>query len=88
MSEPIDELGREIRARRKAVPMRLSELAAAADISQQYLSDIETGRRLPPPVTIRRIADALGADPIPLIWLWLLNQVGHDTADALARYAR
>ncbi len=44
-----------------------AELARAAGISVNTLWQIENGRRRPRPVTIRKIATALGIDPSDLV---------------------
>lgn len=45
---------------RKGVPLRQTELAERADISQSYLSQIEAGVKRPSPFMMIRLANAFG----------------------------
>lgn len=51
--------GAVIRALRSAYGLRMTELAAAAEISEGFLSKIETGRQDASLAVLRRIADRL-----------------------------
>jgi transcriptional regulator with XRE-family HTH domain len=42
------------------------ELAAAAGLQPSTLIDIERGKRLPRPSTLRKLATALGLEPVDL----------------------
>lgn len=54
------EIGRRIRAARKALGLRQSDLADRVGISGSHLSDIERGALMPTIPTLRRLCDALG----------------------------
>ncbi|MEV8268509.1 XRE family transcriptional regulator [Microbacterium sp. NPDC076911] len=56
-------LGRTIRAARTEQKLSMRALATAADISQPFLSQIESGNTMPSVVTLFRIAKALGLSP-------------------------
>ena len=53
-----------IRRQRQLTQERISELSG---FSQQYLSDLEQGKRNPTVVTLFEIATALGVSPVDLI---------------------
>jgi transcriptional regulator with XRE-family HTH domain len=55
----LGELGAAIRRRRNAMGISQMELADRADITQKYLSEIESGRRNPSVDCARRICDGL-----------------------------
>jgi transcriptional regulator with XRE-family HTH domain len=46
--------------------MTIRELAAAAEVSTKTIVDIEAGRTMPRPGTMRRIAAALGVEPVAI----------------------
>lgn len=52
---------------RKARGWSQEELAERSGFSQQYLSDLERGKRNPTIVTIYEIAQALGVDHVQLV---------------------
>src|SRR5579875_3077375 len=59
------QLLQQMRARSR---VSLRELGRAVGLSAVYLSDIEAGSRRPPaPATVRKIAQCLGVDPVPLL---------------------
>lgn len=60
-------LGREIRAARTERKLSMRALAAAADISQPFLSQIESGQTMPSIGTLFRIAKVLGISPSSLL---------------------
>jgi transcriptional regulator with XRE-family HTH domain len=60
-------LGRSIREARTAQKLSMRALAAAAEISQPFLSQIETGQTMPSLVTLFRIAKVLGISPATLL---------------------
>ena len=66
--EPLwrEVLGRRLRALRQEQQETLSETAARAGISPQYLSEIERGRKEPSSEMIAALAGALGATLIDL----------------------
>ena len=59
---------------RAAKKLSLDELAARADLSQSYLSMIESGKREPTLATVTKIAAALGV-PTPIV-LFLASEKG------------
>ncbi|MBA8817554.1 transcriptional regulator with XRE-family HTH domain [Microbacterium halimionae] len=60
-------LGREIRAARTARKLSMRALATAAEISQPFLSQIESGNTMPSVVTLFRLAKVLGISPSALL---------------------
>lgn len=53
-------LGQRLRRRRQELAHTLDEIAAKAEISASYLSEIETGKCIPPPsTTMKKILDML-----------------------------
>jgi len=60
-------IGGAVRARRKAQGLTMVQVAQATDLSQGFLSRIETGRVLPSVMTIYRLAEALGCSPAALM---------------------
>ena len=53
--------GATITAARVALRMTLTELAARAEVSEGYLSDVEAGKRVPSPRWMRDVNGALAA---------------------------
>jgi len=51
--------GDQVRARRKRMGLRQSELAAQAEITRDTLSDWENGKRNPHPETVEKVLSAL-----------------------------
>jgi len=70
-SECAPNLGHKLRRLRKAACLTLMELAAQADLSQPFLSQIENGQAMPSLMALHRLAIALGTsthailEPIP-----------------------
>ena len=62
-----DDLGPTLRALRKAAGLTLEELAATADLSQPFLSQIENGRALPSLLALHRVAHSLGTSTYDLL---------------------
>lgn len=67
MNEPIDvgtpeALGRTIRARRRALGLTQSELAAAAATSLRFVSEVERGKPTARLAGVLRLLAALGLD--------------------------
>ena len=60
-------LGRRIRAARTAKSLSMRALAASAEISQPFLSQIEGGHTMPSIVTLFRLAKVLGISPSELL---------------------
>ncbi|GAA1704219.1 hypothetical protein GCM10009808_22590 [Microbacterium sediminicola] len=60
-------LGREIRTARQERNLSMRALAADAQISQPFLSQIESGQALPSVVTLFRLAKVLGISPSNLL---------------------
>ena len=55
-----------LRALRRWRDITQSDLAAKADVGQGYISDLESGRRMGAPETLRRLAQVLD---VPAEWL-------------------
>ncbi len=60
-------LGRAIREARSAKKLSMRALAASSDISQPFLSQIESGQTMPSLVTLYRLAKALEISPSALL---------------------
>lgn len=60
-------VGRNVRAVRKERGITQEELAERSGFSQQYISDLERGRRNPTVVSLYELAQALGATPLELL---------------------
>ena len=60
-------VGRNVRRLRLASGMTQEQFAERSGFSQQYISDLERGRRNPTIVSLFELAVALGAMPIDLI---------------------
>ena len=60
-------VGRNVRRAREAAGLTQEQLAERSGFSQQYISDLERGRRNPTIVSVFEIAQALGATPIQLL---------------------
>ena len=60
-------VGRNAKRIRTARGLTQEELAERSGFSQQYLSDLERGRRNPTIVSLWELAQALGATPVDLI---------------------
>ena len=60
-SQPfLRELGRRLRAARRAQGLGLAELADRADVSRRYLTETEAGRANPSALVLARLARAVG----------------------------
>jgi transcriptional regulator with XRE-family HTH domain len=64
MRQLVGRNARRLRLARGLSQERLSELSG---LTQQYISDLERGRRNPTVVTLFELAQALGATPTDLI---------------------
>ncbi len=60
-------VGRNVRRLRLERGLTQEQFADASGFSQQYLSDLERGRRNPTVVTLFELADTLGASHIELV---------------------
>lgn len=60
-------IGRNVKRLRLAAGLTQEEFADRSGFSQQYLSDLERGRRNPTVVSLFEISQALGATPVDLV---------------------
>ena len=60
-------VGRNVRRLRLAAGMTQEQYAERSGFSQQYISDLERGRRNPTVVSLFELAQALDATPIELL---------------------
>ena len=60
-------VGRNVRAARDDRGMTQERLADVSGFSQQYISDLERGRRNPTIVSLYELAQALSVTPIELL---------------------
>lgn len=60
-------VGRNVRRLRQAAGMTQEQYAERSGFSQQYISDLERGRRNPTVVSLLELAAPLGASPAELI---------------------
>ena len=60
-------VGRNVREARLALGMTQERLADVSGFSQQYISDLERGRRNPTIVSLYEFAQALSVTPIDLL---------------------
>ena len=60
-------VGRNVRAVRQARGMTQEQLAEESGFSQQYISDLERGRRNPTIVSLYELAQALKSTPFDLL---------------------
>ena len=60
-------VGRNVRAVRQARGMTQEQLAERSGFSQQYISDLERGRRNPTIVSLYELAQALKSTPVELL---------------------
>jgi transcriptional regulator with XRE-family HTH domain len=69
MNEALANFGRRLREMRHARGLTLRQLAEAAEVDFTYLSKLENGRLTYTPSfdTSRRLAEALGTDPIAFL---------------------
>ena len=62
-----ERIGRYVRMLRRARGLTLMQLAALADLSQPFLSQLERGQARPSMASLGRIAHALGSSQLELI---------------------
>jgi len=60
-------VGRNVARLRRASGLTQEQLEERSGHSQQYLSDLERGRRNPTVVTLFELSQALGCQPVDLI---------------------
>lgn len=60
-------VGRNFARLRKEQGLTQEQVAARTDISQQYLSDLERGRRNPTVITLYELSQALGVSHVDLV---------------------
>lgn len=60
-------VGRNFARLRKDQGLTQEQVAARTDISQQYISDLERGRRNPTVITLYELAQALGVSHVELV---------------------
>lgn len=60
-------LGRSVREARVAANLSMRALASRAEISQPFLSQIESGQTMPSLITLYRLAGSLGISPSALL---------------------
>ncbi len=60
-------VGQNVRRLRKRAGLTQEEFATRSGFSQQYLSDLERGKRNPSVVTLYELATALGVSHIELV---------------------
>ena len=60
-------VGRNVRRLRERANMTQEQFADKSGFSQQYISDLERGRRNPTIVTLYELAQALGASHVDLV---------------------
>ena len=60
-------VGRNFRKLRKARGLTQEKLAEMSGFSQQYISDLESGRRNPTVITLYELAQALGVSHVELV---------------------
>ena len=81
-----DRLGRAIREARSERKLSMRALATAAEISQPFLSQIESGQTMPSLITLYRIANALEMSPSALLPADPDPEVVHVSRAAEARW--
>lgn len=69
MNEKKKNIGDYIKELRNKRELKISKLAELSDVSQPYLSQIESGKRKPSLDIIRKLADALETDFYELAWI-------------------
>jgi transcriptional regulator with XRE-family HTH domain len=83
MSDLARELGRRIHLFRKQSRLTQAALAEKAKISNEFMSGIERGARLPSLVTLEKLAEALRVD---LKDLFNFNQASYRRTQSLSRH--
>lgn len=70
--------GSQIREQRLRAGTSLRSLARELSLSPAYLSDLETGKRVAPPATLRRLAAVLGVPVEPWLLAWAEDSLDRD----------
>jgi transcriptional regulator with XRE-family HTH domain len=78
------DLGGFVRAERKAAGLSMRELAARAEVSSAYLSQVERGRHEPSLTVLAALAEALGLSLAELLGQAGLLDGGERTAPDVA----
>ena len=78
------ELGKRIRARRKALKLRHMDVARESGLSLSMLSMVERGSRTPTMPTLARIATALQTTPSALLAWDMAQEMGGATESLVA----
>lgn len=80
------KLGAAIKDARKRAGLKQGELAAHVDLTQSYLSQIESGKREPHLSKLKRIAEVLEI-PMPVLFLFSMEveDVSPDRREAYRR---
>jgi transcriptional regulator with XRE-family HTH domain len=60
-------VGRNVRRARERAKLTQEQFAEKSGFSQQYISDLERGRRNPTVVTLFELSSALGIVPVDLL---------------------
>jgi transcriptional regulator with XRE-family HTH domain len=60
-------VGRNVRKLRQEAGLTQEQLSARSGFGQQYISDLERGRRNPTIVSLYELAQALGSTPVALL---------------------
>ena len=60
-------VGENVRRARETAGMTQEQLSERSGFSQQYISDLERGRRNPTIVSVYELANALGVDHVDLV---------------------
>lgn len=81
-------IGGAVKANRQRAKMTGKALAEQTRLSRQYITDIEMGRRIPPPETVLNIANVFPeVDSTWWLWLLLRDSWGNETAELMRRHA-
>lgn len=76
-------LGANMRIKRKEIGLSQADFAEKCDISTNYVSEIEVGRKFPKPAVLEKIASVLGIDPEDLFTRHALDRPFKTTADLI-----
>lgn len=72
------EVGRRIAARRKTLGLKQNKVNEMADLSDKYLSNIETARSIPSIDVLMRICKALDTTPDQILLGAVKNEAGSE----------
>jgi transcriptional regulator with XRE-family HTH domain len=65
--QQVEEFGQYIKSQRKLAKLSLRQLAAASEVSDAYLSQLERGLHAPSIRVLKSLADAFGMSPEKLL---------------------